>query len=166
MSIDPNENEVVIARFTAQLAKVTDAESAIAAMPAPTVPDGGRAEQYVKPVVTHAASLRDRARLLAPGLVGTGAAAALVFGVAPVPLTGPLLAYAVSWAGYGWWTTAGRPGPLDSAVLIGRAVVAVAHWIAVVVGAGWHLAARGGRAVVGITKAAGSRPAESAGGAA
>ena len=54
MSTDPNE--WVLARFRDQLAETTDVETAIAAMPEPRVPDGGRAEEWVKPQLERATS--------------------------------------------------------------------------------------------------------------
>jgi hypothetical protein len=134
MSIDPNENrsdEWVLAAYDAELDNDKGIAEAIAALPQPLTPSGGRAEAWVKPAVAHTSSVRDRVRIWAPGIVGTAVAGGLLLGPVDVPLTGPLIGYGIAWAGFGWWTAAGRPGPRDSAVLLGRMVATSARWIAI-----------------------------------
>jgi hypothetical protein len=156
-----NNDEWVLARFRDQLAETTDAETAIAAMPTPTVPDGGRAEEWVKPQLERATSVRDQVRIMAPGIVATGAVTAVW--LSPIPVTGPLLAYGATLVGFGWWTTAGRPGPRETAVLVRRGVGTAVHWIAVLIVAAANLARRGATAAVRAGKNATARPAGQAG---
>ncbi|MEV4241315.1 hypothetical protein AB0J47_39850 [Nocardia sp. NPDC049737] len=150
MSIDPNENrsdEWVLAAYDAELDNDKGIAKAIAAMPAPLIPNGGRAEAWVKPTVEHANSLRDRARIWAPGIVGTATVGFLILGPVDVPLTGPLIAYGIGWAGFGWWTAAGRPGPSDSVVLLGRAIATGARWIAIAAVAVYSHIGKGAHAI-------------------
>lgn len=128
MSIDPNENRVpdewVLARMDADL----DADPGIASAvedivkAQPIVPSGGRTEDLVKPQVARAMTLRDRARIWAPGIAGTAGVTALLIDPAHLPLTGPLIGYGVAWGAFGWWTAAGRPGPVDSVRMVAYGV--------------------------------------------
>ncbi len=119
MSIDPNEHrtpdEFVLARYDEDL----NADRGIAAARRAAdrqfaEPGGGRTEELVKPQVARANSLRERARIWAPGIAGTAGTAAVLIDPAHLPLTGPLIAYGLGWGAFGWWTAAGRPGPVDS----------------------------------------------------
>ncbi|WP_328410972.1 hypothetical protein [Nocardia sp. NBC_00403] len=150
MSIDPNEphadDEIVLARYDAELASdnniadlVAHAD-VVAPIPVPLVAGGGRAEEWVKPAISGANTVRDTVRLWAPGIVDTTAFGVVLFAPVPVPITGPLTVYAGLWAGFGWWTAAGRPGPSDSVVLLGRAIATGARWIAIAaVAIGGHI---------------------------
>ncbi|WP_306362501.1 hypothetical protein [Nocardia sp. CC227C] len=116
MSIDPNdttrpddEDEVLVASFAAELADLTDADQAIAAMRAPRVPSGGRAEDWVKPQIERVTTWREALQRWSPAAAGT--AVFLILLLTPVPLTGPLTVYALGWAAFGWWLSLGRPGP-------------------------------------------------------
>lgn len=133
MSIDPREindddEEVLVARFAADLDAIADADQAISRMPEPRVPSGGRVEQWAKPALSKTRSVRDTARVWSPALAAT--VVFLVLLLSPAPKTGPLIVYALGWLGYGLWVSAGRPGPRDSAVLIGRTAATVGRWIA------------------------------------
>ncbi|MFE3078268.1 hypothetical protein [Nocardia tengchongensis] len=127
MSIDPNEthddDDVLVASFTAQLEQVTDAEQAIAAMDAPRVPTGGRVEDWAKPTIAKVTTWRDVLRTWTPALAGTVVFLILLF--SPAPMTGPLIVYAIGWMAFGLWTSLGRPGIRDSAALVARRAVAV-----------------------------------------
>jgi hypothetical protein len=127
MSIDPNEarsDEWVLSRYDAEL----DADSGIAAATEaidqvlPIVPSGGRTEELVKPQVVRALSLRDRVRIWSPAIAGTAGVGVLVVDPGNLPLTGPLIGYGLAWAGFGWWTAAGRPGLADSVRMVAYAV--------------------------------------------
>lgn len=149
MSIDPNENrsdEWVLARYDAELANDDGIADAIAAMPQPIIPTH-RAETWVKPTVAHAGSLRDRARIWAPGVGGTAVVGAVLLAPIEMPLTGPLIVYAIAWAGFGWWSALGRPGPRDSSVLIVRALCTAGRWIGIAAVASWGWIVKGAHAI-------------------
>ncbi|MEV6073408.1 hypothetical protein AB0L82_43260 [Nocardia sp. NPDC052001] len=141
MSIDPNntnDDEILVAKFNAQLAETTDAEQAIEAMTAPRVPSGGRTEDWVKPGLETAATVRDTIRRWTPAAAGTGIFLALLF----APLTGPLTVYTLGWALFGFWISLGRPGIRDTAALGARAAVTVWGWLAAAYHAAAHLLRR------------------------
>ncbi|MBF6132790.1 hypothetical protein IU501_07210 [Nocardia otitidiscaviarum] len=134
MSIDPNdttrpddEDEVLVASFAAELAEVTDADEAIAAMRAPRIPSGGRAEDWVKPQIERVTTWREALRRWSPAAAGT--AIFLILLLTPVPLTGPLTVYALGWAAFGWWLSLGRPGVRDSAALAWQTALTVWQWL-------------------------------------
>ena len=127
MSIDPNnadnDAEILVGRFKQQLAAVTDADQALARMPQPIAPSGGRHEARVKDTLETAATWRDRLRAWTPALAGTVIFLVLLF--SPAPMTGPLIVYALGWAVFGLWTTLGRPGVRDTCALAARRAAAV-----------------------------------------
>ncbi|MEU6579572.1 hypothetical protein [Nocardia sp. NPDC046763] len=129
MSIDPNnaDNEVLVGRFAAELAAVDDADQAIARMPQPITPSGGKLEARVKPQIKRAKTARDTVRRWTPAMAGTALFLALLF----APLTGPLRVYSIGWALFGFWISLGRPGPRATAALISRAAVTVWDWLTV-----------------------------------
>ncbi len=133
MSIDPNERreEFVLARYDEEFAADKGIAEALAALPTPITPTAPKATAWVKPTIGHADSLRDRARVWAPAIASTVIVAALLVGPVDVPMTGPLIAYALAWLAFGWWTAAGRPGPRDAALLLVRAAIATGRGIAV-----------------------------------
>jgi hypothetical protein len=131
MSIDPNEahstDEWVLRCYDDEL----DADRGIAAArravenidtTRPVVPSGGRTERAVKPQVARAKSLRDRVRVWAPGIAGTAGVTALVIDPAHLPLTAPLTIYGIGWGVFGWWTAAGRPGPVEAGRMLAYTV--------------------------------------------
>lgn len=157
-----SDDEWVLARFADQLADTTTGDDAIAAMAEPTVPNGGRAEELLKPQLERAGSVRDKARLLAPGIAATGVFAGVW--LSPIPVTGPLIIYGAALVGFGWWTAAGRPGPREATVLVTSGIGTAVHWIAVLIVAAANLARRGAKAVARVGKAGGAaRPVEQAG---
>jgi hypothetical protein len=149
MSIDPNETAWVLARYDAELAADKGIAQATQEIDKaqPIIPSGGRAEAWVKPQVQRAESLRDRTRVWAPGIAGTGVAGVLLVGPIDVPLTGPLIAYGISWIGFGWWTAAGRPGPRDSSVLLVRGIAAAGRGIGVAAIATYGFIGKGAHAI-------------------
>ncbi|MBF6150285.1 hypothetical protein [Nocardia nova] len=168
MSIDPNENradEWVLRRMDADLHAdpgIADAIEQITKAQ-PLIPSGGRAEELVKPRIEQANSLRDTARIWAPGAGGT--AVVVVVLVDPfdldLPMTGPLMAYGIAWAGFGWWTAAGRPGPRDSFTLLVRHGATVCRWIGIAAAAVYGLSAKAVRATANTVRR--PRPIEQAG---
>ncbi|MEU5410512.1 hypothetical protein [Nocardia asteroides] len=133
MSIDPSENrhvEFVLSSYEPELSSDKGIAKAIAALPQP-VERTVAAEAWVKPTLARADSLRDRARVWAPAIASTVIVAALLVGPVDVPMTGPLIAYALAWLAFGWWTAAGRPGPRDTALLLVRAAMTTGRGIAI-----------------------------------
>ena len=166
MSIDPNEthnqHETLVARFAAELDEVVDADAALERMPEPRVPSGGRTEEWVKPRLAQVNTLRDTARVWSPAIVATVVFIVLV--ASPLPLTGPLLVYALGWLGFGLWTAAGRPRLADTVTLTGRAAATIGRAIASAALAVAHLARKGGARVASTfhrsrTDADAARPA-------
>ncbi|MGW5517103.1 hypothetical protein [Nocardia africana] len=147
MSIEPdnNVNETLVKRFAAELDQVADADAAIQRMPEPRIPSGGRTEEWVKPRLAQVNTLRDTARIWSPAIVATAVFVVLV--VSPLPLTGPLLVYALGWLGFGIWTAAGRPSLAESARLAGRAAVTIGRAIATAALAVAHIVRRGAHVV-------------------
>lgn len=144
MSIDPNETEFVLSRYESELARDAGIAEAMAALPPqPVERTPTAAEDWLVPKMRKADSLRDRARVWAPGVVGTVVVGGLLLGPLEVPITGPIIAYGIAWTAFGWWTAAGRPGPRDTTVLLARLTVTVARALAVaaVAVAGWTRAA-------------------------
>ncbi|MFD3464734.1 hypothetical protein ACFV24_33055 [Nocardia fluminea] len=135
MSIDPNENrhheEFVLSAYAPELSADKGIAEALAALPTPITPTPHKAVTWVKPTIGHADSLRDRARVWAPAIASTVIVAAVLVGPVDVPLTGPLIAYAMAWLAFGWWTAAGRPGPRDTALLLVRAAMTTGRGIGI-----------------------------------
>ncbi|MGW5924570.1 hypothetical protein ACWFPY_36735 [Nocardia fluminea] len=133
MSIDPNENreEFVLARYDAEFTADQGIAEALAALPQPITPTAPKATAWVKPTIGHADSLRDRARVWAPAIASTVIVATLLLAPVDVPMTGPLIAYALAWLGFGWWTAAGRPGPRDTALLLVRVAMKTGRGIGI-----------------------------------
>lgn len=131
MSIDPNENreEFVLARYDEEFSSDKGIAKALAAMP--VAPSAPKAVTWVKPTLGRADSLRDRARVWAPAIASTVIVTVLLVGPVDVPMTGPLVAYALAWLAFGWWTAAGRPGPRDTALLLVRVAMATGRGIAI-----------------------------------
>lgn len=168
MSIDPNENRIdfVLSAYEPELSSDKGIAKAMAALPQPVTPTAPKATAWVKPTLKHADSLRDRARVWAPAIASTVIVGVLLLGPVDVPMTGPLIAYAMAWLAFGWWTAAGRPGPLDTVLLLVRAARTTGHGIAVatvaVVGFLRHAIRQLRKAFRRISRRA-SRPAPAAG---
>lgn len=119
----------VLAAMTADLEGSTAAK--LAQHLVPVVPDGGTIGRQLTPHVTQAAKTRDWLRVWAPALGATGAFAAAVV---VLPVTGPLAVYGVGIVGFGWWHSAGRPGPAESirmlAYTVTDAYARIRAWVA------------------------------------
>ncbi|WP_063057283.1 hypothetical protein [Nocardia salmonicida] len=133
MSIDPNENRIdfVLSAYEPEMSADKGIARAMAALPQPIQRTPHSAEAWVKPTLARADSLRDRARVWAPAIASTVIVAALLVGPVDVPMTGPLIAYAMAWLAFGWWTAAGRPGPRDTALLLVRAAMTTGRGIGI-----------------------------------
>lgn len=114
----------VLAAMTAELEGSTAAK--LAERLVPVVPDGGQIGRALAPKVGKATSIRDTARIWAPGLATTGGFA---IGVMVLPMTGPLLVYGLGLVGFGWWTAAGRPGPVESVKLLFFTAADFCRWV-------------------------------------
>lgn len=101
--------DAVLAAITADLEGSPAAK--LAEKLVPVVPDGGELGRAVTPHIDRVAKTRDWLRIWSPAIGATGAV-----GVAAIvlPLTGPLAVYGVALVGFGWWHSAGRPGPVES----------------------------------------------------
>lgn len=174
MSIDPNESredQWVLAAYDAELsADPTFTRNVEKIERSQAITPSHPAETWVAPALERVQTGRDRLRIWAPGLAGTAAVAVVLIGPGPIdiPLTGPLIAYGIAFAAFGWWTAAGRPGPRDSAALVLRAGSTVARWIAVAAVAVAGISVKAGRIVAqGVSAPVRrARSAEQAGGAA
>ncbi|WP_280396887.1 hypothetical protein [Nocardia carnea] len=119
----------VLAAMTADLEGTPAAK--LAQQLVPVVPDGGAIGRQLTPHVKKAAKTRDRLRIWAPAIGATGA-----FGVAVVvlPVTGPLAVYGIGLVGFGWWHSAGRPGPVESIQMLfytgADALARIRAWVA------------------------------------
>ncbi|WP_280232287.1 hypothetical protein [Nocardia cyriacigeorgica] len=137
MSIDPNESredQWVLAKLDADLsADKTFTKNVEKIERSQAITPTNKAETWVNPTLERVQTGRDRLRIWAPGLAGTAVVGVVLIGPGPldIPLTGPLIAYGIAFAAFGWWTAAGRPGPRDSAALLMRAGTTMARWIAV-----------------------------------
>jgi hypothetical protein len=94
------------------------AAARLAAQFAPVVPDGGEVGRRMAPRLSRAARIRDGLRIWAPGIGATGA---WITTVTVFDVPGPLAVYGLGIAGFGWWHSAGRPGPIDSARMVAYA---------------------------------------------
>ncbi|MGW4125772.1 hypothetical protein [Nocardia sp. NPDC004711] len=124
---DNDDAEILVGRFKQQLAAVTDADQALAHMPTPIAPSGGRLEVWAEPQIKRAKTVHVFVRRWTPAMAGTALFLALLF----APLTGPLRVYSIGWALFGFWISLGRPGPRATAALISGAAVTVWGWLTV-----------------------------------